>query len=64
MSYMTPLGRGVNRGRFDWWGFGRPFDSFWCCYGSTVESFAKLGDSIYFRQSGAGGSAPVLYGGA
>lgn len=24
-------------------------DSFWCCYGTAIESFAKLGDSIYFH---------------
>lgn len=49
MSYMTPLGRGVNRNRWDWYGFGNHNNSFWCCYGTTIEQFAKLGDSIYFR---------------
>ena len=29
-------------------GWGTPFESFWCCYGTAVESFAKLADSIYF----------------
>lgn len=29
--------------------FGTPYDSFWCCYGTGIESFSKLGDSIYFR---------------
>ena len=29
--------------------FGTPNDSFWCCYGTGIESFAKLGDSIYFH---------------
>jgi len=29
--------------------YGTPNDSFWCCYGTGVESFAKLGDSIYFH---------------
>lgn len=29
--------------------FGTPFDSFWCCYGAGIESFSKLGDSIYFH---------------
>ena len=28
---------------------GTPGDSFWCCYGTAIESFAKLGDSIYFH---------------
>ena len=50
LSYMTPLGRGVNRNRWDWYGFGNANSSFWCCYGTTVEQFAKLGDSIYFTE--------------
>ena len=25
------------------------YGAFWCCYGSSVESFAKLADSIYFH---------------
>ncbi len=29
--------------------FGTPDNSFWCCYGTGVESFSKLGDSIYFQ---------------
>ncbi|KAL6603831.1 hypothetical protein ACP70R_044192 [Stipagrostis hirtigluma subsp. patula] len=29
-------------------GWGSPNDTFWCCYGTAVESFSKLGDSIYF----------------
>jgi len=29
--------------------WGTPDDSFWCCYGTGIESFAKLGDSIYFH---------------
>jgi|EP01047_Picozoa_sp_COSAG01_P026933 DUF1680 family protein len=49
MSYMTPLGRGVNRNQYDWYGFGSANNSFWCCYGTTIEQFAKLGDSIFFR---------------
>ena len=27
---MTPLGRGVNRDRWDWYGFGTANNSFWC----------------------------------
>ena len=49
LSYMTPLGRGVNRNKWDWYGFGKHNNSFWCCYGTTIEQFAKLGDSIYFK---------------
>ena len=53
--YMNPLGAGVSRlsGAHSW---GTPFDSFWCCYGTAVESFSKLGDSIYFKDT-ANGSA-------
>ena len=28
--------------------FSRPFDKFWCCTGSGMESFSKLGDSIAY----------------
>ncbi|GAY47231.1 hypothetical protein CUMW_103020 [Citrus unshiu] len=33
----------------DW---GTPFDSLWGCYGTGIQSFAKLGDSIYFEEEG------------
>ncbi|XP_010527664.1 PREDICTED: uncharacterized protein LOC104804973 [Tarenaya hassleriana] len=49
MIYMLPLGHGVSKavsGR----GWGKPFTSFWCCYGTGIESFSKLGDSIYFEE--------------
>ena len=46
---MTPLGRGVNRDKWDWYGFGTPDNSFWCCYGTSVEQFAKMSDSIFFH---------------
>jgi len=29
--------------------YGTPDNSFWCCYGTGVESFSKLSDSIYFQ---------------
>ena len=29
--------------------FGTPDTAFWCCYGTGIESFAKLGDSVYFH---------------
>ena len=41
--YYVPLASGY------WKLFGRPTEAFWCCTGSGVESFAKLADSIYFR---------------
>jgi DUF1680 family protein len=31
-----------------WKLFGAPLADYWCCTGSGSESFAKLGDSIYF----------------
>lgn len=31
--------------------YSSPFDHFWCCTGSGMESFSKLGDSIYFKNS-------------
>jgi DUF1680 family protein len=41
--YYVPLASGY------WKLFGLPLDAFWCCTGTGVESFAKLGDSIYFH---------------
>lgn len=43
MMYYVPLATGYAK-----W-FGSPNDTFWCCYGTGVESFAKLADSIYFH---------------
>ncbi|KAL9269926.1 hypothetical protein AKJ16_DCAP26440 [Drosera capensis] len=57
MIYMLPLGHGVSKGN-SYHSWGTPSDSFWCCYGTGVESFSKLGDSIYFEE---GGSSPALY---
>ena len=33
--------------------YGEPFTKFWCCTGSGMESFTKLGDSIYYRAADA-----------
>ena len=33
--------------------FGTPFDAFWCCTGTGSEEFAKLTDSIYFKDNDA-----------
>jgi uncharacterized protein len=41
--YYLPLAGGY------WKLFGTPLKDFWCCTGSMSESFAKLGDSIYFH---------------
>ena len=33
--------------------YGTPERSFWCCTGTGLENFAKLGDSIYFHDANA-----------
>jgi DUF1680 family protein len=43
--YYVPLQSGF------WKLFGTPNADFWCCTGSMAESFAKLGDSIYFHDA-------------
>lgn len=45
MIYYTPLAAANTK---QW---GTPTSSFWCCYGTGVESFAKLNDSIYFHNA-------------
>ncbi|XP_051118807.1 uncharacterized protein LOC127243017 [Andrographis paniculata] len=57
MIYMLPLGHGTSKA-FTYHKWGTPYDSFWCCYGTGIESFSKLGDSIYFED---GGKVPSLY---
>jgi hypothetical protein len=42
-SYMVPLMSGSKRD------FSTPFDDFWCCVGTGMESHSKHGDSIYWR---------------
>lgn len=41
--YMAPLMSGAARE------FSEPFDSFWCCVGSGMESHAKHGESVWWR---------------
>ncbi len=41
--YMTPLMSGAARE------FSEPFDSFWCCVGSGMESHAKHGESVWWQ---------------
>jgi DUF1680 family protein len=43
-SYMTPLMSGQARA------YSSPFDDFWCCVGTGMESHAKHGESIYWHQ--------------
>jgi hypothetical protein len=54
--YMYPMGTGVSKaGRSQWResGWSSPTEHFWCCVGTMVESFARLGESIYFEQPAA-----------
>ncbi|XP_051199496.1 uncharacterized protein [Lolium perenne] len=57
MIYMLPQGPGKSKAE-SYHGWGTKYDSFWCCYGTGIESFSKLGDSIYFEEKG---SKPALY---
>ncbi|KAH7838601.1 hypothetical protein Vadar_028811 [Vaccinium darrowii] len=57
MIYMLPQGPGTSK-NIGYRGWGTPFTTFWCCYGTGIESFSKLGDSIYFEEEG---SIPGLY---
>jgi DUF1680 family protein len=42
-AYMSPLMSGTSRA------YSKPFDDFWCCVGTGMESHAKHGDSIWWR---------------
>lgn len=57
MIYMLPLVPGASKA-LTFHGWGTQFNSFWCCYGTGIESFSKLGDSIYFEEEG---NVPALY---
>ncbi|KAF8403852.1 hypothetical protein HHK36_011958 [Tetracentron sinense] len=56
MIYMLPHNHGGSKAR-SYHGWGTKFNSFWCCYGTGIESFSKLGDSIYFEEE----KLPGLY---
>jgi len=43
-AYMMPLMSGAKRE------FSKPFDDFWCCVGTGMESHSKHGDSIYWKR--------------
>ncbi|GAB2276794.1 hypothetical protein Dimus_011509 [Dionaea muscipula] len=57
MIYMLPQQAGASKA-VSKSGWGNRFEKFWCCYGTGVESFSKLGDSIYFEERG---KVPGLY---
>ena len=42
-AYMMPLMSGARRE------FSKPFDDFWCCVGTGMESHSKHADSIYWQ---------------
>ena len=39
--YFQPMAAGYNKV------YNRPYDEFWCCTGTGMENFSKLGDYIY-----------------
>jgi hypothetical protein len=43
--YYVPLASGY------WKLFGTPLHDFWCCTGTASESFAKLGEQVYFHDA-------------
>jgi len=52
MLYYTPLGMGFNKGTVgdqNPFGWGNQFESFWCCYASGIEQWAKIADNVYFH---------------
>lgn len=51
MIYMLPQAPGHSKA-VSYHGWGTKYDSFWCCYGTGIESFSKLGDSVYFEEKG------------
>ncbi|MFD4994277.1 beta-L-arabinofuranosidase domain-containing protein [Cellulosimicrobium cellulans] len=46
-TYFNPMASGYHRV------YNLPFTEFWCCTGTGMESFSKLGDSIYFTGQGS-----------
>lgn len=42
-TYFQPMATGYFKT------YGDKFDKFWCCTGTGMENFTKLGDSIYFE---------------
>ncbi|CAI9106575.1 OLC1v1005763C2 [Oldenlandia corymbosa var. corymbosa] len=57
MIYFLPQKPGASKATSSR-GWGHKHDSMWCCYGSATESFAKLGDTIYFEEEG---KVPGIY---
>eukprot|EP00884_Botryococcus_braunii_P007106 jgi/Botrbrau1/16397/Bobra.0387s0007.1 len=62
LLYLMPQGTGQTKGQSSH-GWGFPLRSFWCCYGTSVESFVKLADSIFFHRLPQAGDKglPTVY---
>ena len=45
--YFLPLAAGSHKG------FGSPFGTFTCCYGTGVQAYASLGENLYFHTEDA-----------
>lgn len=58
--YLLPLGTGQSKAD-NYHGWGTQEHSFWCCYGTAIESFAKLTDSIFFKDMNTSDAVPRLY---
>ena len=43
-TYFQPMASGYFKA------FSRPFDDFWCCTGSGMENFSKLGESFFYSK--------------
>ncbi len=43
-TYFQPMATGYFKT------YGRRWDNFWCCVGTGMENFTKLGDSIFFKK--------------
>jgi DUF1680 family protein len=46
---MTTYFKAMGTGYFK--AFGTPTNSFWCCTGTGMENFTRLGDSVYFHDA-------------
>ena len=47
LIYFLPLGTGFRKG------YGSPFATFTCCYGTGIQAYASLAEDIYFRSADA-----------
>lgn len=53
-TYFTPLAAGLRRVHSD------PENDFWCCVGTGMESHAKHGESIWWKQALPGGGQRII----